>query len=91
MADKVNHPSHYTAGGIETLDFIKAKLTREQYEGYLRGNVIKYISRYEHKGGVEDLKKAEFYLRELIILKEPINPVLREDIGAQGGRLYHGC
>lgn len=75
--DNVNHPPHYTNGGIETLDFIKAKLTREQYEGYLRGNIIKYIARYDNKGGTEDIKKAEFYQKKLLELKEPINPVLR--------------
>lgn len=76
--DNVNNPQHYTKGGIETLDFIKAKLSREGYAGFLQANIIKYITRYEHKNGVEDLKKAEFYLRELIALKEPINPVLRD-------------
>lgn len=70
MADNVNNPSHYTAGGIETLDYIKAKLTADEYAGYLQGNILKYISRYKHKNGVEDLRKAEFYLRELIALQE---------------------
>lgn len=64
--DIINHPDHYKAGGIETIDFIKAKLTPEQYEGYLAGNVIKYISRYRHKNGAEDLKKARVYLNWLI-------------------------
>ena len=49
--DKVNSPKHYTAGGIETIDFIKAKLTKEQYEGYLLGNIIKYSSRMGLKIG----------------------------------------
>lgn len=43
-------PSHYDAGGIETIDFIKAKLTPEQYKGYLLGNIIKYSSRLNFKG-----------------------------------------
>lgn len=64
--DNVNNPAHYTQGGIETLDFIKAKLTKEAYKGFLQANIIKYVTRYEHKNGVEDLQKAEFYLRELI-------------------------
>lgn len=64
--DKVNHPSHYTMGGIETLDFIKAKLTLEEYQGYLKGNILKYLSRERFKGGFEDLKKAQFYLTKLI-------------------------
>lgn len=62
--DNVNNPSHYTAGGIETLDYIKAKV--KDYPSYAAGNILKYVSRYEHKNGVEDLKKAQFYLNDLI-------------------------
>lgn len=70
MNDNINHPSHYTQGGIETVDYIKAKLTKEQFEGYCIGNVIKYISRYRHKNGVEDLKKARWYLEKAIKKQE---------------------
>lgn len=62
--DNVNNPSHYTAGGIETLDYIKAKVS--DYPSYAAGNILKYVSRYEHKNGIEDLKKAQFYLNDLI-------------------------
>ena len=56
--DMVNSPSHYTAGGIETIDFIEAKKL-----GYHLGNVVKYVSRAPHKGKqLEDLKKARWYL-----------------------------
>jgi len=60
--DKVNHPPHYKVGGIETIDFIEAKKLN-----YNLGNVIKYITRADHKGSRnEDLKKALWYLnREL--------------------------
>lgn len=68
--ENVNHPNHYTAGGIETFDYIKAKLSKEQLEGYLTGNILKYMSRYKQKNGVEDVKKAEWYMSELIILLE---------------------
>lgn len=64
--DMVNHPKHYTKGGIETIDFMKAKLSPEGYQGYLAGNVIKYITRYPDKNGLEDLKKAQTYLNWLI-------------------------
>lgn len=58
-----HHPSHYTAGGIETIDFIKAKLSEEEYKGYLKGNLIKYISRAGKKGDERaDLEKASVYL-----------------------------
>lgn len=62
--DKINNPAHYTAGGIETLDYIKAKV--KDYPSYVVGNILKYVSRYEHKNGIEDLKKAQFYLNDLI-------------------------
>ena len=57
---------HYKIGGIETIDYIEAKLTREQFIGYLVGNVVKYVSRFEYKNGLEDLKKADWYLNRLI-------------------------
>lgn len=64
--DPINNPAHYTNGGIETIDYLKAKMTQEQFRGFLIGNVLKYVSRYPHKNGVEDLKKAEWYLNRLI-------------------------
>ena len=67
--DKIN-PDHYKVGGIQTIDYIAAKLTPEAFEGYLRGNIIKYVSRYTDKNGVEDLKKAEWYLSYLIGILE---------------------
>lgn len=63
-SDNVNNPAHYTSGGIETLDYIKAKVS--DYPSYAVGNILKYVSRYEHKNGIEDLKKAQFYLNDLI-------------------------
>ena len=65
-SNEINHPPHYTSGKIEVIDYIKDKLSKEMYEGYLLGNVIKYISRYKLKGGVTDLEKAEWYLKRLI-------------------------
>ena len=48
--DMVNRPPHYTVGGIEVIDFIKAKLTTEEFRGYLQGNILKYSSRVGFKG-----------------------------------------
>lgn len=63
MADNVFHPSHYTDGGIETIEFIRAKLTAEEFVGYCKGNGLKYISRSGKKGdSAEDLDKAIVYL-----------------------------
>jgi hypothetical protein len=58
LTDNVNHPPHYKAGGIETIDFIEAKSLN-----YNLGNVVKYITRADHKGNkLEDLQKAQWYL-----------------------------
>ena len=65
--DMVNRPPHYTQGGIECIDAIKAAVTgKPPYEAWLTGQVIKYVWRYPMKNGLEDLKKAEFYLKCLI-------------------------
>jgi hypothetical protein len=64
--DPVHTPNHYTVGGIETIDFIRAKLSPEQFNGYCLGNIIKYLSRAQHKGGVQDYWKAQVYLKWLI-------------------------
>lgn len=64
--DMVNHPPHYKSGGIETIDFIKAKLTPEEYSGYLKGNIIKYSSRLGLKGeAAEDAGKLAWYANRL--------------------------
>ncbi len=61
-ADNVNHPAHYKTGGIETIDFIEAKSL-----DYHLGNVVKYITRADHKGNrKEDLLKAQWYLNRAI-------------------------
>lgn len=67
--DNVNHPNHYL-GNVEVIDYIEDKLTSEQFEGYLVGNVIKYLSRYQKKNGLEDLQKGRWYLNKLIETKE---------------------
>lgn len=57
---------HYDAGGIATIDFIKAKLTNSQYEGYLIGNIIKYASRINYKGQADkDIRKLAEYSKWL--------------------------
>ena len=64
--DMVNHPPHYTDGGIETIDYIKAKLSREEYIGYLRGNILKYTSRLGKKDNItQEVGKIGWYTREL--------------------------
>lgn len=64
--DKVHHPSHYKHGSIECITYIEDFLNTDEYIGYLRGNIAKYLHRWRHKNGLEDLKKANWYLQELI-------------------------
>ena len=65
--DVVNHPPHYMVGGIETIDYMKAKSTPEEFRGHLRLTAIKYLSRTGHKDNpVQDLKKAQWYLNRLV-------------------------
>ena len=63
--DPVNCPSHYTTGSIEFIDYIQEKLTPEEFRGYIKGNVIKYLTREQHKNGDEDIRKAQWYLNRL--------------------------
>ena len=66
--DMVNHPSHYTLGNIEVLDFIldKSRFMKGD-EAVLFGHIIRYVSRYPHKENpIQDLEKAKFYLNKLI-------------------------
>lgn len=68
--DNVNHPNHYCQGGIECIKAIEASMTPEEFQGYCKGNVMKYIWRFREKNGLEDLKKAEVYLGWMIESKE---------------------
>ena len=55
------NPAHYKVGGIECIDYLKAKLSAEEFRGFLKGNAVKYLSRAEHKGNAEDYAKANWY------------------------------
>ena len=66
-ADMVNSPPHYKVGGVETIDYIEAKLTPEEFRGYCKGNALKYVSRAGHKAdAAEDTRKAIWYLNRLL-------------------------
>ena len=68
--DEVNHPEHYTHGGsVECIEAIESQLTPEEYRGYLKGCIAKYIWREKHKGGIQSLQKAQWYLTRLIALE----------------------
>ena len=69
--DEVNHPSRYTRGKVECIDALEAAVVgKTPGEAILVSPVIKYLWRYEEKGGVQDLRKAEWYLKRLITLVE---------------------
>jgi beta-lactamase class D len=68
MIDNVNSPKHYTDGCIECIDAIEASMTKEQFVGYLKGNIQKYVWRMnlKHDNPSEDAYKAQWYLNKLI-------------------------
>ena len=71
MKDMVNNPPHYTHGGIETIDYMEAKSTPEEFAGHLRLTAIKYLSRAGLKEStLVDLKKAQWYVNELVTFVE---------------------
>ena len=75
MADNVNTPPHYNQSGIECIDAIQAA-TGDGYEYYLQGNILKYLWRYRYKNGIEDLRKAQWYLNKLIEVNDADQSIL---------------
>ena len=71
--DNVNNPAHYGKGKIECIDYIQDFLTTEEYIGYLRGNIAKYLHRWRYKNKQEDLLKSQWYLKRLIKLQGEID------------------
>ena len=85
--EAVNSPPHYTKGGIECIEAIRASMSDEQFKGYLKGNVMKYLWRFEHKGkAVEDLLKSQWYLNRLMDAQlEGEKPAVEETMLFSGG------
>ena len=71
--DPVNSPAHYNQGRVQCIDAIEASMTRDEFLGFLKGNVTKYVWRYSGKGGLQDLRKANWYLDRLIKSHETHN------------------
>ena len=65
MKDNIN-PDHYKVGGIETWDYMKAKLSPTQLAGFALGNIVKYASRINHKNKLEDMRKIAWYANKLV-------------------------
>lgn len=68
----INFPAHYTQGKVESIDIIQS-IVNDDFESYLVGTISKYLIRYKYKNGLEDLKKAQWYLNKLIETKEETN------------------
>lgn len=67
--DPVNHPSHYNHSGVETIEIIRMVLSKEEYRGFLKGNILKYRERAPYKGNAEeDYAKAKWYFDELMTI-----------------------
>ena len=74
IKDNVNHPSHYTKGKVECLDALEsATIGKSGIEAVCVANIVKYLWRYEEKNGLEDVKKAQFYLNRLLATLENNN------------------
>jgi hypothetical protein len=76
VGDAIN-PDHYKVGGIETIDYMRAKSTPEEFEGYLRLSAIKYLSRVGHKHGDHDAARAEEYKKALWFIERLVREVER--------------
>lgn len=67
MTEEINHPNHYTIGGIEAIEYMKAKSTEEEFLGFLKLTALKYLSRSGYKeSALKDFKKCKWYLDRLI-------------------------
>jgi hypothetical protein len=74
LEDEINSPVHYNTGSMETIDLIREGMSDDEFLGYLKGNILKYICRYRHKNKenpIKDLMKAKWYIEKLIsIMRE---------------------
>lgn len=61
----VTSPAHYKQGGLEVITILRKKLTKEEFKGFCKGNILKYVLRAEYKNGAEDYRKAAQYLKWL--------------------------
>ena len=74
--DEINNPAHYNTGSMETINLIQEGMSYEEFLGYLKGNILKYVCRYRHKNKedpVKDLMKAKWYIEKLIFTMGEVN------------------
>jgi len=87
MSDPVNSPQHYNAGGVECIEAIEASMSSEEFKGYLKGNAMKYLWRYNLKGNaIQDLQKCIWYTKRL---QEVLNNGA-QGLASKGTRPVHG-
>lgn len=67
---EIERPKHYHRNGIDVIQFSKLQFAKEELKGFIRINILKYVTRYDRKNGMDDLKKAADYLNMLIELEE---------------------
>ena len=88
MVDMVNRPPHYMQGGIEAIDVIASRLTKEEIIGYLKGCKLKYDLRYPFKGNPEqDLEKSEWYKNKLLEVMRDEDAINPPELEAMLGRV----
>lgn len=74
--DNVSSQGHYNVGGIDSIEIMRQNFSVSEFVGFLKGNVVKYIMRYQHKDGLKDLKKAWVYLTwHIFMLEHPGQPL----------------
>lgn len=66
----IDKPAHYHMNGIDVIGFSELQFSADELKGFYRINVLKYVTRFDRKNGLEDLKKAEFYLKKLIEMED---------------------
>ena len=83
MSDDINSPAHYTKGGIECIDYLRAKMSHEEFVGFVRGNAIKYLTRMMDKNDAfEDAKKAAWYCCKLVQTLDVVASQAKKDYHA---------
>lgn len=73
MTENAIKPSHYHTGNIDVIKFSEENFAAEELKGFYRMNILKYVTRFDKKNGLEDLQKANSYLQELMELEERFN------------------
>ena len=83
MHDPIHKPKHYNQGAVQAIEAIKSSMSADSFHGYLKGNIMKYMWRYELKKGLQDLLKAQWYLHRLIQEVDSLKLSTLEDIIAE--------